>query len=190
MLFLGQTLVHETRYSEAEKLQRKALDVQRRALGPEHPATLYSMSSLGVTLTQERRYAEAEKQFRETLEIQRRVLGPEHQYTLGSLELEAIVIAREGRYTDAEKLFREAIAIAGRAKQSGLLGRAWDNFACAAANAGRREEALNYLEQAIDNGFRAPDAIAADPDLKSLHGDPRFEALVAKARQSATGKAH
>jgi hypothetical protein len=31
-----------------------------------------------------------------------------------------------------------------------------------------------------------PDFITSDPDLKSLHGDPRFEALIAKARQNAT----
>ena len=28
--------------------------------------------------------------------------------------------------------------------------------------------------------------LATDPDLKSLHGDPRFEALIAQARQNAT----
>jgi hypothetical protein len=27
--------------------------------------------------------------------------------------------------------------------------------------------------------------IESDPDLKSLHGDPRFDALVAEARQRA-----
>jgi len=32
--------------------------------------------------------------------------------------------------------------------------------------------------------------IAADPDLKSLHGDPRFDALLAKARQAATPRAN
>jgi hypothetical protein len=29
-----------------------------------------------------------------------------------------------------------------------------------------------------------PDEAAADPDLKSLHGNQRFEALIAKARQA------
>jgi hypothetical protein len=38
---------------------------------------------------------------------------------------------------------------------------------------------------AVDSGFGKPEWIAGDADLKSLHGDPRFDALVAKARQAA-----
>lgn len=54
--------------------------------------------------------------------------------------------------------------------------------------AGQREQALESLDKAIVLGYGYPDAIAADPDLKKLHGGPRFDALMAKARQ-ATAKA-
>jgi pentatricopeptide repeat protein len=53
------------------------------------------------------------------------------------------------------------------------------------AKAGRHDKALEYLSHVVDSGFRPSEWIAADPDLKSLHGDPRFDALVAKARQTA-----
>jgi hypothetical protein len=36
----------------------------------------------------------------------------------------------------------------------------------------------------------SPGELSADPELKSLHGDPRFEALVAKARQIAAARTH
>jgi non-specific serine/threonine protein kinase/serine/threonine-protein kinase len=184
MVNLALILRHEGRYSEAEKLHREALDIQRRVLGPEHPSTLSSTINLAGTLENEGRYAEAEKLFRETVDIERRVLGPEHPRTLNGLELEAGDISREGRYGDAEKLFREAIRTAGKANQPGVLAEAWYNFACVAAVAGRREEALRYLAQAIDHGFANP-GLMADDDLKFLHGDPRFEALVAHSKAGA-----
>jgi hypothetical protein len=51
---------------------------------------------------------------------------------------------------------------------------------------GRRDDALNHLDKAIGHGFTDAGMIGAQEDLKSLHGDSRFEALVAKARQNAT----
>jgi hypothetical protein len=53
------------------------------------------------------------------------------------------------------------------------------------AKAGRHDKALEYLGHAVDNGYPVPEWITSDPDLTSLHGDPRFDALVAKARQTA-----
>jgi hypothetical protein len=58
-------------------------------------------------------------------------------------------------------------------------------LAAMSAKAGRHDKALEYLGHAVDSGFGRPKWIASDPDLKLLHGDPRFDALVAKARQTA-----
>jgi hypothetical protein len=43
------------------------------------------------------------------------------------------------------------------------------------------------LRQAVDHGLPSIDALAMEnePDLKSLHGDPRFDALVAHAKERA-----
>ncbi len=194
MYSLAVVLAHEGHYAQAEKLQRETLDIQRRVLGPEHPDTLVSMDRLAVDLTDEGRYAEAEMLFRETIDLDRRVLGPEHGETLVSLENGAIDLSYEGRYGEAEKLLRELVQTASKANQpdqSGLLSQAWYAFACAAAVAGHRDDALDYLSRSIDYGGRqTPGWIATDPDLKSLHGDPRFEALLAKARQNATATMH
>jgi eukaryotic-like serine/threonine-protein kinase len=185
---LAYALAGEGRYTEAEKLLRETLEIQRRVLSPEHPDTLDTMADLAYALAGEGRYTEAEKLQKEALEIQRRVLGPEHPDTLHSLGLDAIYIGMEGRYDDAEKLFREAIATAGKVSEPGVLGDAWYSFASGAAVTGHRDEALKYLGQAIDHGYAHPDEMKADRDLKSLHGDSRFEALLAKARQNATAK--
>jgi serine/threonine protein kinase len=181
---LAVTLEAEHRFAEAEKLERDILDIRSRVLGPEHPDTLISMNNLADVLMNEGHWADAEKLSRETLGIQQRVLGPEHPYTLFGMANVATELSHEGRYGEGEKMFREAIQAASKTNQAGVIDTLWYYFGCMAATAGRRDDAFSYLGQAIDHGFRNPEQIQSDDDLKSLHGDPRFEALVAKARRS------
>ena len=56
---------------------------------------------------------------------------------------------------------------------------------------GNRPEALLLLRQAIDHGLPPSAAVEMenDPDLKSLHRDPRFIALVAYVKERATAAA-
>ncbi len=99
---------------------------------------------------------------------------------IGALALE---LSHEKRYGEAEKLFRERIEAATNTHRPDLISGAWYDFACGSAIAGHRAEAFAYLRQAIDLGQQAPDDIASDADLKSLHGDPRFEALLTRAKE-------
>jgi tetratricopeptide (TPR) repeat protein len=223
----------EIRYAEAEKLERKTLDIRRRVLGPEHPDTLTSMDSLALFLrSSELRKAEAETLYRETLDIRRRVLGPEHPDTLTSMLGLANVVSDEGHYAEAEKLKREVLDIRRRvlgpehpdtlagmnslvktlikmhdyAEAEEMLKQALEiqrrvlgpespapalstyNLACLAALQDRRDEALSLLGLAVNHGLPpfADLAIPKDTDLKSLHGDPRFAALVARAEAKAS----
>jgi non-specific serine/threonine protein kinase/serine/threonine-protein kinase len=184
MTNLGYCLYKEGRYAEAEKHERETLAIEQRVLGPEHSLTLRSMFFLGLALMDEGRLAEAEQEFRKTYEIDRRTLGPEHSLALTTLELEAGAMSREGRYEEAKKLFREAIQGALKSNQPFRIGQAWYNFAFSAALTGHRDEAFEYLGHAVDYGFPAAE-IAGDPDLKPLHSDPRFAALLARAKEKA-----
>lgn len=61
------------------------------------------------------------------------------------------------------------------------------NLACSLAYFPKRiDEALNELETAIDLGFRDPEKIATDADLKRLSGNPRFAELVEYAKDMRT----
>jgi serine/threonine protein kinase len=182
---LAGVLANEGQYAEAEALTREVIAVERRVFGPEHPETLLMMSNLAQDLTREGRYADGVQLFAETLAIDRRVLGPAHPQTLQNLQWQAGALSREGQYGEAQALFQEAIQTARQANQREVLVNALYNFACAAARTGHRDEAFTYLAQAMDSGFSAAAAMAADSDLTALHGDPRFEALIAKARQTA-----
>jgi tetratricopeptide (TPR) repeat protein len=50
------------------------------------------------------------------------------------------------------------------------------NVACMNAVLGRTEDALNLLEKAVQSGFGHREWIENDPDLVSLHDQPRFQA--------------
>jgi tetratricopeptide (TPR) repeat protein/predicted Ser/Thr protein kinase len=195
MTDLAATLKRQRRYSEAEEWEREALDIQRRVLGPEHPSTLMSMNNLSTSLNSEGRYAEAERLLRTTLDIKRRVLGPEHPETLRSMVNLATSLLYEGHYSDAEKLERETLDTRRR-----VLGPEHPDVALSAYNLaiveereGKRDEALRLLREAVDHGLSPGNSlgIEKDSDLNSLHGDPRFEALVrhAKERVAATANA-
>jgi eukaryotic-like serine/threonine-protein kinase len=182
---LGEILQREGHFAEAEKFQRQTLEVRRRLLGSDHPETLLSSKDLALTLQKEGQYAEAGKLFRESAEARARTLGADNAATLNAQEYLAIDLGYEKRDAEADKLFRDAIRTASDSQNRDALSVAWHIFACGAAVAGHPDDALSYLGKAVDLGYGHADTIAADADLKSLHGDSRFDALVAKARQPA-----
>jgi non-specific serine/threonine protein kinase/serine/threonine-protein kinase len=183
-IFMG-----EGRLAEAEKLTRETLDIQRRVLGPEDPNTVATMGALAVDLSYEGRNAEAEKLIRETLDVQRRILGAEHVFTLDSMKNLGTALSREGHNYEAEKFLRETLDIFRRVYGADNLDTADTIYilACAVARAGQREKALSLLREAIDHGLDPVTGLGIDkaPDLKSLHGDPRFTTLVAHAKEQA-----
>ena len=147
------------------------------------------MNSLAIVLWRQGNYIEAEKLGRETLEIQRRVLGPEHPSTLMSMGNLAYALMSEGRLADAEKLIRDTLNISRRVLEPGHPYTAdfTYNLGLIALRKGKRDEALAHLQEAVDHGL-APGhdlVIGQDPDLSPLHGDARFDALVAHAKERA-----
>jgi serine/threonine protein kinase len=188
MSHAAENLEEEGRLQEAEELYSNVIAAQRRVVGPEHPQTLRAMTMLAVTMMKEGRYAEADKLQSQVIEIKARVLGPTHTSTLQSMEMEALNLSREGRYADSEKMFRDVIETAEKTDQPATVAEAWYYFACAEAARGRPDEAFTDLYHAIENGLISPGELSADPELKSLHNDPRFEALVAKARETISAR--
>ena len=63
---------------EAEPLHKRALAIQEKALGPDHPDLAINMNNLAALYTNQGRYGEAEPLFKRVLEIDEQALGPEH----------------------------------------------------------------------------------------------------------------
>jgi serine/threonine protein kinase len=190
MTSLAQLLTRQGKYPEAEKLLRDTLDIKRHVLGPEHSETLWSMFDLGIVLRSNGHPLDAEKIDRETLDIRRRVLGADHPETLMSMIELAETLDDLHHYADAERMYRETIAIQRRVlgPEHPDTANTKYNLACNFALRGRRDEALAMLRDAVDHGLRANVNVEQDTDFKSLHGDPRFAAILARRRKIAVAK--
>jgi tetratricopeptide (TPR) repeat protein len=75
------------------------------------------------------------------------------------------------RYDDAIKAAERSVKL-GHQPMTGLY-----NIACAYALLGKTDEALTWLQKALDAGFRSDDTLRTDSDLDSLRSDPRFKDL-------------
>ena len=179
----------QEQYREAEKLQREALDIEKTVLGSDHPDTVNASYNLATVLYSQGRSPEAEKMFRETLSIQTRILGPENGDTLNTRNSLAMSLAQQRRYREAEEMY-----LGTRAIQQRVLGPEHNNtavstynLACLAALQGHRNRAIELLTHAVEHGLtpRTGLGMANDDDLKSLRDDPRFTALVSRAKKLA-----
>jgi non-specific serine/threonine protein kinase/serine/threonine-protein kinase len=189
---LGNVFEATDHHADAERLYREALDIRRRVQGPDAPDTLKAMNNLGNILDNEGHHAEAEKLLRDALEIETRILGPEHPVTLMSMHNLGDILFEEGRYADAEEMMRDTLNISRRVlgPESPDTAASIYSLGSIALRRGKRDEALADLGQAVDHGL-PPNmdlGIETDPDLKSLHGDVRFAALVAHAKERAAAK--
>jgi len=168
-------------YTEAEQLHLHCLEKLRETLGDDDPTTLRSMNELGILYRVSGHLDKAEPLLAEALASQRRVMGAAHPFTLSSMNSLAVLYLMQSRYDEAEPLLRESLdgkrLSLGESHPSTL--KTTYNLACLAALDSRNREALDLLTRAADHGY-INERIGGDPDLTSLHGDPEFEAIVAR----------
>jgi non-specific serine/threonine protein kinase/serine/threonine-protein kinase len=101
-------------YPQAQRELERALDLQRRILGVEHPLTLQTLRVLVLIYQDEGRLKDAEKLNDEAIQAQRRVLGAEDPATLASKGDQANIYTNEGNYPEAEALYRELLTLQRR----------------------------------------------------------------------------
>jgi len=90
----------------------RVLEIRRKHLGEEHPATLASLSRLGMLYSNWGRYEQAEPLLARALDIRKRVLGEEHPDTVESMSDLSWQYMCEAR-------FEEGMALAARALEIG-----------------------------------------------------------------------
>ncbi len=192
------------RYTEAEPLYERALAINEKELGPEHPDVVQSLKNLGSVYLAQDRYAEAEPLYQRVLAIQEKELGPEHPDTAQSLNGLAAAYEGQGRYVEAEPLFKRALAI--REKELGPehpdVAGSLNNLAVIYDTQGRYEEAeplfkrsLAINEKALEPDYRQTarslNGLAAVYAKQGRHADA--EPLCRRAlsiREKALGPEH
>jgi tetratricopeptide (TPR) repeat protein len=186
---LGQVYARDGRNAEAANLFREVYDAKRRKLGPENRSTLVTAGNLAGALRLTGKLQEAEKLVLENLEITRRVLGPKHSDTLITMETLGDILKREGRLAEAEKIHRDTLKY--RRETLGInhshTALSFYKLACVLALAGKRDEAFSNLRSAVDLALakRVRSDMEQVSDLKSLRGDPRFQAILTASRERA-----
>jgi eukaryotic-like serine/threonine-protein kinase len=188
---LAFTLCAEGKCTEGVKLNSDVLEKQKRILGREAQYTLVTMDNLAIMLAEDGRPAEAEKLEQEALAIHLRKYGPDNLDTIDA-SINLGEFQRDLKHDeDAKKTIRHTLEIEERIfgpDQPETAVTRYD-LASVLARSGQIDEALPLLRQAVDHGLppRLDLDVEKDPVLNSLHGDARFEAIVADARERATG---
>ena len=164
---------------EALSSYARVLNDQRRF--PEAMAALervYRADSSNVSLTAQygsalvlsRRYAEGARVLERAIG-----LGWSTSLAYGQLGFAELSL---GRHEAAVRHYEKAFEI-GIPPGRTTRGVAAYNLACGYAKLSRKDDAIRMLETAVNEGGGAE--MARDPDLESLRGEPRFQALVARA---------
>jgi hypothetical protein len=98
----------------------------------------------------------------------------------------------EGKYDQSDVLLAQTLELEKRVlgPEDPLTALPLFNLGDLEARRGNRAQAITLLSQSVDHGLPpyADLAIEKVTDLTSLHGDPRFAALVAHAKQVAEAK--
>jgi tetratricopeptide (TPR) repeat protein len=99
------------RLAEAEPLMRRALEIDERSLGADHPGVAIHLNNLAQLLQDTDRLAEAEPLMRRALEIDERGLGADHPGVAIHLNNLAQLLQATNRLAEAEPLMRRALEI-------------------------------------------------------------------------------
>ena len=94
--------------------------------------------------------------------------GLAYEVSAWEFNFAAMPLVREGRFAEAIDLLEE-----GLRERPGAASILY-NLACAEAQAGRPQDALAHLEEAVEKDTKYAGRAATDSDLDSIRGEPGF----------------
>ncbi len=170
--------------SRATAIAEDAVPRARLVLGDSSEAASNLMQMLATLYFGQGRYENAEALLTTLLNGRERAGRLDDRWIVDAKGLLSRVYSRQRRYAESERLRLDVLAANRRAygENNATVGAALYNLACITALQGKRNEALDWLQQAVTHGFRDVDSLLKDTDLTSLRNDARFEAIVAQAR--------
>jgi tetratricopeptide (TPR) repeat protein len=109
--YLGMALLEAGLYTEAEPLLTRALAINEKALGADHPDTVRSLSNLASLYYSQGKFAEAEPLYKRALAIREKAFGVDHLLTATSLNNLATAYNLQGKYAESEPLYKRSLTI-------------------------------------------------------------------------------
>jgi len=108
---LAQVYVSQQQWSLAKQTYERALEVDRRVLGDDHPRVAMRLNNLAVVAQNISDLKLAEALFRDAIRRDERAYGDKHPETGAALSNYGLLLQREGRLAEAEPLLRKALDI-------------------------------------------------------------------------------
>lgn len=108
---LGVLYGMQNRDIEAEPLFQRALVINEKAYGRQHPSIVLTLQNLAVIYASQDKFSEAHVAALESLEISRRLFGTNHPRIGSSCRTLAIVYALQGDAQTAERFAERSIVI-------------------------------------------------------------------------------
>jgi tetratricopeptide (TPR) repeat protein len=149
---LGDLLLDQGAYREAEQVFRKVADTREQALGPEQADTLRSRARVAYAQYRQGKYNEAIAGMRGIVALAEKILGPEHPDSLLARNGLAIALDNGGKPGEAEAEHRRILAVREK-----VLGpehpdtlRTRNNIALTLDRQGKHAEAASAYQQVID----------------------------------------
>jgi CHAT domain-containing protein/Flp pilus assembly protein TadD len=136
--------------TEIEGMYRRALAIQDRTLGRQHPSTALTLKNFGDMLAQRGDYAQAEEMERAALATMEKVFGEQHPDTAAVLTSLSDALDRQGKVVEAEASYQRAVEISRRAGNPRTLLINARNLGYSLARRGRYREALPYYDEAVE----------------------------------------
>ena len=172
---------YNRRYDEAlEKLEPLIADNEGAA------QFMYGLVAQAAMLS-----GDYDKAYRYTLEGNPALKDPDEavidQFSTNDAVRLAFIFQQRGEYDEADKLLTQALSVVRASPRLGMAGYGVRDVQILSLQ-GKTAEALDYLQQAIDEGFRGSlffDGwwLEEDPYLVSIRDDPKFELMHSQIRE-------
>jgi len=107
---LAKVYVLEQQWDLAKQTHERALDIDRRVLGDDHPRVAYRLGNLAIVAQNMGDLKLAETLYLEALKRQQHIYGDRHPETASAKGNYGLLLQREGRLSEAEPLLRGALA--------------------------------------------------------------------------------
>jgi eukaryotic-like serine/threonine-protein kinase len=148
---LAQVYSDEQLWALARQTYQRALEVDQRVLGDEHPRVAMHLHNLAVVAQNMGNLKLAETLFHDAIRRKERAYGVGDPQTADAIENYGLLLQREGRLTEAEPLLRSALAmtLSRYGPEHYNVGYARVSLAMLLHDQGNLSEAENEFRQAL-----------------------------------------